>query len=198
MFGDEAAASHLSEMGQIVENIDRSVDFLAWELRPALLDSVGLPMAMDNYIRQWSSHSGVDAEFRSTVKVKTRFPPKVETNLYRIMQEALNNIHKHAGARSVQITLESRGDETVLVISDDGKGFNVRNKTKRSSGLGLTGMKERAALIGADLEIESSPRRGTTIYVKVPMTPKRRRKALPAQADTNWATEPTNDSPKPA
>jgi two-component system, NarL family, sensor histidine kinase NreB len=134
-----------------------------------------------------SSHSGVAAEFRASTRPKARFQPKVETNLYRILQEALNNTHKHANARSVHVTLDSRGDSTVLIISDDGTGFSLRNKARRSKGLGLTGMKERAALIGGTLEMEFARGRGTTIFVSVPTTTRRKRKALSAADDTKWS-----------
>ena len=97
-----------------------------------------------------------------------RFRPEVETNLYRIVQEALNNIAKHASASRVDIVFEKRDGKIILVIEDDGKGFSPKGK-RAEKGLGLTGMSERAQLVGGTFEIESSRGKGTTIYVTVPL-----------------------------
>lgn len=85
------------------------------------------------------------------------------------MQEALNNVHKHAKATSVEVMLEKRGELIVLIIRDDGKGFNVKDKKIRSKGIGLIGRLERAELIKGTLEIESAPGEGTTIFVRLPV-----------------------------
>jgi two-component system, NarL family, sensor histidine kinase NreB len=104
-----------------------------------------------------------------------RLLPEAETNLYRITQEALNNIHKHAEARNVEVILTERDEEVVLIISDDGKGFVVEDRLKENKGIGLVGMQERAELVGGNLEIESEPGAGTTIYVHLPLTVKKSR-----------------------
>jgi two-component system sensor histidine kinase UhpB len=183
---EEQISKEVDEMVGLAESIDKSVDFLAWELRPAILEGVGLAAAIDNYLEQWSQHSGVESEPLVSGLTKVRLAAKVETNLYRIMQEALNNTHKHAKATRVELMLEKRGDAIVLIISDDGSGFSLANKKKRSKGLGLTGMRERAALVGGTLSLESSPGKGTTIQVSIPITPRKRRKTLTADAVTTW------------
>ena len=102
-----------------------------------------------------------------------RLSRETETHLYRITQEALNNIAKHAFANHVSVLLESREQNLILIIEDDGRGFDPAKLGKpRESGrgLGLLGMQERASLIGGDVEIESAPDNGTTIYVRVPIT----------------------------
>jgi len=185
--GDEDIRECVGEINAIAESMDKSVDFLAWELRPAQLEGVGLAVAIGNYLSQWSHHAGVDTELLSRGIDGARLTPRVETNLYRIVQEALNNIHKHAKATRVDIILERRDDSIILIIVDDGAGFSLRNKRKRAKGLGLTGMSERAALIGGTLDLESAPGRGTTIHVKLPVAPKRKRKAINAAADTDWS-----------
>lgn len=182
-------ATDLSEIETIAANIDKSVDFLAWELRPALLEGVGLASAINDYVAQWSEHAGIRAEVLCTLKRK-RLSARVETNLYRIMQEALNNAHKHAKATSVDIILEKRNDAVCMIITDDGRGFNLRNKRHLSKGLGLTGMRERAALIGGTLEIESSRKHGTAVHVRVPDSPLKKRQAIQAETDTGWRTLP--------
>jgi signal transduction histidine kinase len=94
-----------------------------------------------------------------------------ETHLYRISQEALNNIAKHAKPTQVTAILERRGDNVILIIEDNGVGFEPAKEkvpTESGKGLGLVGMRERAMLVGGSVEIESAPGKGTTIYVKVP------------------------------
>ncbi|HXH70929.1 MAG TPA: PAS domain S-box protein [Pyrinomonadaceae bacterium] len=165
---EEKICGKIDEIQLIAKQIDANVDFLAWELRPAALDDLGLIAALENYVREWSHHAGVSAEFHASKSKKTRLAPEVETNLYRITQEALNNTHKHAKAKSVSVVLEKRDNLIVLIIEDDGEGFNPKLKKNRSRGLGLIGMEERSALVGGTFEIESAPKQGTTIFVRVP------------------------------
>jgi signal transduction histidine kinase len=101
-----------------------------------------------------------------------RLTPEIETNLYRITQEALNNIYKHAEAKNVNVVVERRRNEMLLIIEDDGKGFepsDIRSGKESGSELGVVGMRERAAIVGGTLEIESAPGKGTTIFAKVPI-----------------------------
>jgi len=97
-----------------------------------------------------------------------RFTPDVETHLYRIAQEALNNVAKHAAARRVSVVLDSLTDGAVLIIEDDGRGFDVEHVGNGNSPLGLIGMRERAQIIGGHLDIESIPGQGTSVFVNVP------------------------------
>jgi PAS domain S-box-containing protein len=164
---DEEVCEKIDAIQLIAQSIDDAVDFLAWELRPAALDELGLIAAIGNYVSQWSEHSGIKAELLDSSLRKVRLAPTVETNVYRIVQEALNNIHKHAKAKSVEVILEKRADLIVLIVADDGIGFNIKDKKKRSKGLGLIGMKERALLMGGTFEIESADGAGTTVYVRI-------------------------------
>ena len=152
----------------LVSRLDAKVDFIAWELRPAALDEVGLPAALDNFVREWSEHYGVEAECSAAGLDTGRLAPEVEINLYRIVQEALNNIYKHAGASRVRVVVERRGGLVVLLIEDDGKGFDPGVAVDGEQGMGLLSMRERAAQVGGTLEIESTPGGGTTVYVRVP------------------------------
>jgi signal transduction histidine kinase len=167
---DEEVCSKIDEIQLLAKRIDNDVDFLAWELRPAVLDDLGLTVALDNYIKEWSRHSGVTAEFHGTGLKQARLLPEIETNFYRIAQEALNNTHKHAQASRANLLLEQHDGEVVMIIEDDGIGFEPENKENRNKGLGLIGMHERAALVGGILEIESAPGSGTTIFVRVPVS----------------------------
>jgi two-component system, chemotaxis family, CheB/CheR fusion protein len=166
--GEEEIRARIDEAQILAKHASDSIDFLAWELRPAALDDFGLLAALEVYVREWTRHSGATAEFYTVGWKKARLAPETETNLYRIAQEALNNVLKHAKAKKVNVIIEKRGDWIILIVEDDGVGFNVVNKSKHRKGIGLTGMSERAALIGGTLEIESAKRKGTTIIARVP------------------------------
>jgi PAS domain S-box-containing protein len=160
----------IAQVQELIIRLDNDIDFLAWELRPANLEQFGLPVTLDNYVQEWSHNFRTAAEFHYIGKEGQRFAPEVETNLYRIVQEALNNTAKHASARKVSVLLEHLKGEIRLLIEDDGRGFDVQSVgvRKDGKGLGLVGIKERALYIGDDAEIESSPGAGTTIIVRLP------------------------------
>ena len=99
---DEEVCGKIDEIQLIARQIDADVDFLAWELRPAALDDLGLVASLENYVREWSHHAGVTAEFHGSKLKKMRLAPEVETNLYRITQEALNNTTKKHAKPSVR------------------------------------------------------------------------------------------------
>ena len=155
------------ELQEIVRQLDADVDFLAWELRPIALDELGLDTALSNYATQWSEHFDAKAEFHSRGLGDQRLPPEVESNLYRIAQEALNNCAKHAKCTRASIILERRDHHVLLIIEDNGTGFDVPSEIKSNSNMGLMSMRERAALIGGTFDIESTPTKGTTIFVRV-------------------------------
>ena len=158
----------LSKAQEIAREIDGEIDFLAWELRPATLDDLGLVVALSKYLRAWSDHHDIAAEFRSAGLTDERLTPETETSFYRIAQEALNNIAKHAHASRVDVILERRDGSIILVVEDDGVGFEPPEAGVAESGLGLVSMRERAALAGATLQIETAPGQGTTIFVRKP------------------------------
>lgn len=165
-------ATRVERLQEIAERLDSEVSFLAWELRPTALDDLGLADAIGAFVHEWSRHYETVAEFQSFGLTKERLNHDTETHLYRISQEALNNIAKHAAAKSVTVLLEQRGDDLILIIEDDGKGFDPdgdRVSSDSASGLGLVGMRERAVLVGGGVEIESAPGKGTTIFVRVPV-----------------------------
>jgi PAS domain S-box-containing protein len=158
--------SRVSSIEEIAQRLDRDVDQLVWQLRPTALDDLGLRAALANYVQDWSARVGVPATLHSSGLLDERLPADAETALYRIAQEALTNVAKHAQATNVEIILERRGNQVQLVVEDDGKGLKS-NAQGAGGGFGLVGMRERAALVGATLEIESSPGAGTTILVRM-------------------------------
>jgi PAS domain S-box-containing protein len=152
----------------VAQQLDQDVDHLVWELRPTALDDLGLRAALTNYVQDWSKRVGIAAELHTAGLLDDRLASEAETALYRIAQEALNNIAKHARAKSVEIILERRSDQVLLIVEDDGVGFDAGEAGATSGqGFGLLGMKERAALVGASLQIESSSGRGTTVLVRM-------------------------------
>jgi PAS domain S-box-containing protein len=170
--GHEEISRRVERLQQIGEALDSEVSFLAWELRPSALDERGLVEAVGAFVHEWSRHYEVPAEFHAAGLTKTRLEKETETHLYRIAQEALTNIIKHAEATMVTVVLERRDAQVVLIIEDNGKGFDgseLRPSPDAEGGYGLVGMKERAYLAGGEFEVESAAGRGTTIYVRVPV-----------------------------
>jgi signal transduction histidine kinase len=162
-----------------LEAMGKALHRVAHELRPASIDELGLASALSNYLADWSAQFGIEADFHCRDKGVDALPDDVRTTLYRIVQEALTNVAKHApDASSVSVVLD-RSDTTLqLTIEDDGHGFDSgappeSGKRKKRAGLGHAGMRERLALIGGELEIESTVGLGTTIYARVPLQQER-------------------------
>jgi PAS domain S-box-containing protein len=162
--------AQVDALDAVAKQLDRDVDHLVWELRPTALDDLGLRAALTNYVQDWSRRVNIPAKLHMPGLLDERLPSEAETTLYRIAQEALNNVAKHARATSVEIILERRADHVLLVIEDNGVGFEPARSAPDRQGFGLLGMHERAALVGATLTIESTEQ-GTTIFVRVPMPP---------------------------
>jgi two-component system CheB/CheR fusion protein len=168
MCDDQKICDEIEAVQKITASLDAEVDFLAWELRPAALDDLGLQLTLSNFVQEWSHHTQIKADIHVTGLTKTRLPFETETNLYRIAQEALNNIYKHAQAKNVSVLLEKRKETVSLIIEDDGVGFNPKSKLNRTKGIGMVGMLERAKICGGALEIESSKGNGTTVFARIP------------------------------
>ena len=169
MCDEQDLCDKIEETQAVAKQIDADVSFLAWELRPSTLDDLGLQKALKSYVSEWSDHFDIPADFHAA-EFKKRIPDEFQANLYRIAQEALNNISKHADANHVSVMLEQPDNHVVLIIEDNGKGFTTEGREeKQRRGLGLIGMRERAVLIGGSLEVESTPDKGTTIFVRIPL-----------------------------
>jgi signal transduction histidine kinase len=144
---------------------------IAHNLRPTELDNLGLAAACSNFCNEIQLRTNLKIQCRLISPLK-RLPPAVELNLFRIVQEAINNIEKYARAKSVKLGIRIQEDSVVLKIQDDGQGFDAKALKvgkKIRHGLGLTNMRERALSLGGTYEIESLPGRGTTIIVRVPL-----------------------------
>jgi PAS domain S-box-containing protein len=166
--------ARVTRLGEITEGIDQEISFLVWELRPAVLDEVNFVPALKQYVTEWSRHYEIFAEFDAVQMDQVKVPTNIENNFYRIAQEALTNTAKYAKAKKVSVLIERRGDQVLLIVEDDGIGFDidrVLNAQSGKSGFGLVSMRERTALIGGSFEVESTPNEGTTVFVRVPITP---------------------------
>ena len=131
----------------VSQRLDRDVDQLVWQLRPTALDDLGLRAALANYVQDWSRRVSIAAELHTTGLLDDRLASETETALYRIAQEALTNVAKHSRAENVEIILERRPDHVVLIVEDDGVGFDPGGTAGTpGQGFGLLGMQERAAL----------------------------------------------------
>ena len=160
----------ISKLEHLADDLMRDIHRLAWELHPAALDDLGLESVLRRYTAEWSESNGVPADFHSDGVEAHRLPLQLETTLYRIAQEALTNVTRHANAKRVSVLLERRPGHASLIVEDNGDGFEAAIQASVSQGkLGLSGMRERATLAGGTLEIESTPGVGTTVFVRVPL-----------------------------
>ena len=148
--------------------LDQDVAFRVWELRPTVIEDLGLQTALTKYVGTWSTHFGIHAQLHTGQTTDKRLPSEVETTMYRLAQEALNNVAKHARADRVDVVLERGSEHVSLIIEDNGVGFDVSDAETLGQGLGLVGMRERASLVGAHLQIESTLGLGTTVIVRAP------------------------------
>jgi signal transduction histidine kinase len=160
----ESALARVAAVRELVVTTLHDVRRLAVELRPAALDDFGLQAALERLVETYSA--GASATVDLEVRVGSeRLPSDVETTLYRIVQESLTNVTKHARAERVSVLLTRTDRAAVLVVEDDGTGFD---EAQRTDGLGLAGMRERVGLVGGRLRVETS-RAGTTIAVEIPL-----------------------------
>lgn len=165
-----ALAEQVVRARQLTEELDRSIDFLTWGLRPAVLDHVGLSAALADLVTGWSRRFHIAAHYQALGCAELRFPSEVETHIYRLTQEALHNVYKHAKASQVSVSLAQRDGHSVLEIKDDGCGFNQATLAPaQRRGLGMTSMRERSALAGGELQLESAAGCGTTVRVRLPL-----------------------------
>jgi signal transduction histidine kinase len=165
----QVADGVVRQVDVISERIDATVQTvrrLSSELRPGVLDRLGLTAGVEWLLREFERRSGISTHFTSSGKVDA-VTSEVSTALFRITQEALTNVFRHAGATEVQTRLDVVGDELRLVIADDGEGFDPASAERKVS-LGLLGMRERAARLGGNLEVESTPGGGTTLVIRIP------------------------------
>ena len=163
-----ASRTSVPESIRVIRQMIQQVQTLAFELRPSSLDEVGLVGALRFLAARHEERTGVHATFTATPP-DARAPVEIETACFRIAQEALTNVARHARAQHVEITLTAQDNAIEVAVRDDGVGFDV---ARLRTGPGLVGMSERAELAGGRLDIESSPGAGTTLRARFPLSPR--------------------------
>jgi signal transduction histidine kinase len=166
-----AVQRRLEESIQAVERVLEQVHDLSLNLRPSILDDLGLEPALRWYTHRQASLTGLQTEFRAA-RLETRLHLVIETECFRVAQEALTNVIRHAQARAVTVDLSKRNGHLHLHVRDDGVGFDVealRNEAVQGASLGLLSMEERTALAGGGLEFHSVPGKGTEVHAWFPL-----------------------------
>jgi signal transduction histidine kinase len=168
--GCEAARSAAALL-DVTRHMSAELHRLAWEIRPAVLDDLGLESALGQLVAEWGKHSGLIFHLHLALGAR-RLPPDVEIAIYRVVQEAIANVVRHSEAKQVGIVLKVRNNEAICIIEDDGQGLD-RDPSERPGAnkkrLGLLGMRERLALVQGTLELESARGRGATVFLRVPL-----------------------------
>jgi PAS domain S-box-containing protein len=162
-----SVAGRVAELMERTDAVIEGLHRLAADLRPASLDHLGLEAALRQYSRSAASKFGLTVRFKARGFTAERLPAVVETALYRVVQEAMTNIVRHAQATHVDILAVRRADRVTVMVEDDGVGFEP-GRVQRGDHFGLLGMKERAEALGGTVTLESSPGAGSTVVVEVP------------------------------
>jgi signal transduction histidine kinase len=170
-----AAGDDLGRLEKMAEGLMSDIHRLAWELRPSVLDDMGLDQALQRYTDEWSLNTGVPLDLHTGGDLgANRLPREFETILYRIAQEALTNVARHARAKRVSVLVERRPGFVLLIVEDDGRGFDAQGVSAAPAGpgkLGVLGMQERVRLAGGTLSIESTPGAGAAVFARLPLQP---------------------------
>jgi signal transduction histidine kinase len=141
---------------------------LVYELRPSVLDDLGLGPAVRSYVDTYVKPVGLEANVH-IIDIGNRLAQEVETVAFRIVQEASTNVLRHAQARRVDVRLDRKGDSLIIMIRDDGVGFDLEEGVRERPSFGLHGMRERAQLVGGTLQVLSVPGVGTTVLARLPV-----------------------------
>jgi signal transduction histidine kinase len=170
--GRSTTLTALEQLSQIVTTLGQEAHALALELRPTALDDLGLYVALGQHITQWTARTQITVDFHSTGLEQQRLPPAIETTIYRVIQEALTNVAKHADATHVSMIVEGHPNRVQAIVEDNGRGFDhdiLLDPTGARDRLGLAGMRERVEQVGGTLMIESARDGGTSVFVRIPL-----------------------------
>jgi signal transduction histidine kinase len=166
--GHEKLTAQVANLKALADETLESLHRLAANLRPASLDHLGLTEALTGLIESTRQRSGIIAHFKVMGSVdESLLTEELETSIYRIVQESLTNVVRHAHAAHVDVILQWQDDKIVIIIEDDGVGIDIQ-KNRATNRLGLTGMQERAEMLGGKLLIDSAPQVGTTLVAEIP------------------------------
>jgi signal transduction histidine kinase len=168
----ETTSDKLKEIDILIKQIIREVRKVTFNLRPTVLGDYGLQVALGTYVREMAKLIDIKLEFHSESEI-SRLPQKIENNIFRIIQEAINNAVKYSGGNKVDVLLQQADGDLVAEVRDDGKGFDARLVDERSvnieSGSGFFNMHERSEYINGNLKVETDPGKGTTVRLTVPI-----------------------------
>lgn len=173
---DPVIQQRTEDLKKMLDQTVMTVRRIASELRPSMLDDMGLGAAIEWQLGEFTKRSGVNAKFENGVPEES-IPGFVKTALFRIVQESLTNVARHANAEHVQVCLSITNDQLLLSIRDDGEGFDQLKVVAKKT-LGILGMKERATMLGGTYEIQHAPEKGTVVLVKIPLTEQTRNPGL--------------------
>ncbi|HTX18082.1 MAG TPA: histidine kinase [Bacteroidota bacterium] len=165
------AAERIAVMKQVIDETNNTIRRIAFDLRPPILDDLGLVPALRFYVDRFQERTNIRLALLSPDHLK-RFDPKMEATLYRVVQEALTNVAKHSGAKNASIEIASVGEQLRLRISDDGHGFETRQAGEGglwSNGLGIVNMKERVGALHGRFALRTEKGKGTVISIEVPV-----------------------------
>ena len=168
--------------------VEKSVDIVhrfARELRPTLLDDLGIIATLHAFMKEFTKQTNIRVHFKTCAGVEQLNSARI-TVIYRVVQSALNNVARHSEASRVQVSLETISDVVCMEIKDDGKSFDVARflHHAKNKHLGLIGMRERVEMVGGKFSVESAPGQGTTIRAEIPMVNSRKRSKKPLKADS--------------
>jgi len=164
------AAELLNESLAVIDKGIEAVRGLALDLRPPLLDDLGLASALRWYLNRHATRAGLAVNL-VTCGLNCRLPADVETACFRVAQEAVTNVARHASARNVEVEVRCEGGWADLFIRDDGVGFDVAERARRIESVGLLVMRERVLLLGGEIVIDSVPERGSVVWARFPLPP---------------------------
>jgi signal transduction histidine kinase len=164
---DEAIFEKLKSLDEQLDDLIRSIRKISADLRPSLLDDIGLEAAMEWHLNEFKKRTGIDYSFEET-NHDLKLPDPVKTVLFRIFQESLTNIARHSNAKHIQVHLARAKDAISMTVKDNGKGFDPQ-VLNTSNSLGILGMKERVAELNGRFTISSSPKSGTCISTWLPL-----------------------------
>lgn len=174
---EQASRQRLHQVRRRMEDMGKTLHRIAWELRPPSIDEVGLCKALASYVEDWGEQCDTAVDFHSDGSSLDEVPYEIGSAVYRVVQEALTNVVKHARKpASVSVVMRRVNTALQVIIEDNGCGFDVGATAAtggHSRGLGLDGMRERLLLIGGTLEIESAAGAGTTIFARIPLDSQR-------------------------
>ena len=160
-------AAKLASMQQLLDGTVAAARRISSDLRPLMLDDLGLTAAAEWLVQNFNTRTGIPCEL-VLGRGDLDLPDPYATTVFRVLQECLTNVAKHADARRVEVTLERKGEDVVLAVRDNGRGFAPADPRKRGS-FGLVGLRERAYLVGGDLTVDSTPGEGATVELRVPV-----------------------------